>query len=121
MRKRERERAEGGVAPVSGHMTRKMWGLIPVLDCSQLLRFCPSQCKPHVLRIATPDPRVDSPLCTMSGECDTHGRRIDTRTRPPAPEPSEPELQHELCASPETSRLFVYRCRDEYEHDLPLK
>ncbi|XP_008308730.1 glycogenin-1 [Cynoglossus semilaevis] len=49
-------------------MTRKMWGLIPVLDCSQLLRFCPSQCKPHVLRIATPDPRVDSPLCTMSDE-----------------------------------------------------
>ncbi|XP_056248922.1 glycogenin-1a [Seriola aureovittata] len=49
-------------------MTRKMWGLIPVLDCSQLLRLCPSQCKPCAFPITTPDPRVDSPQRTMSDQ-----------------------------------------------------
>uniref|UniRef100_A0A668V787 glycogenin glucosyltransferase n=2 Tax=Oreochromis aureus TaxID=47969 RepID=A0A668V787_OREAU len=49
-------------------MTRKMWGLIPVLDCSQLLRFCPSQCKPFVFPITTPDPWVDPPKRTMSDQ-----------------------------------------------------
>uniref|UniRef100_A0A673CFA0 glycogenin glucosyltransferase n=2 Tax=Sphaeramia orbicularis TaxID=375764 RepID=A0A673CFA0_9TELE len=41
-----------------------MWGLIPVLNCSQLLSFCPSQCKPSASSIRTPDP----PLHTMSDE-----------------------------------------------------
>ncbi|XP_028995040.1 glycogenin-1-like [Betta splendens] len=45
-----------------------MWGLIPVLDCSQLLRFCPSQCKPALCSITTSDPRLDSPLRTMSDQ-----------------------------------------------------
>ncbi|XP_039992711.1 glycogenin-1a isoform X2 [Xiphias gladius] len=45
-------------------MTRKMWDLIPVLGCSQLLRLCPSQCKPFV----SPDPRADSPPRTMSDQ-----------------------------------------------------
>ncbi|XP_047467066.1 glycogenin-1a [Mugil cephalus] len=50
-------------------MTRKMWGLIPVLDYwSQLLRLCPSQCKPFVCSITTPDARVDSPQRTMSDQ-----------------------------------------------------
>ncbi|XP_026158369.1 glycogenin-1-like isoform X2 [Mastacembelus armatus] len=49
-------------------MTRKMWGLIPVLDCSQLLRFCPWQCKPSVCPIATLNPRVDSPHHAMSDQ-----------------------------------------------------
>ncbi|XP_040915959.1 glycogenin-1-like [Toxotes jaculatrix] len=49
-------------------MTRKMWGLIPVLDCSQLLRLCPSQCKPSVIPIATSDPRAHSPQPTMSDQ-----------------------------------------------------
>ncbi|KAK5857672.1 hypothetical protein PBY51_010900 [Eleginops maclovinus] len=44
-------------------MTRKMWGIIPVLDCSQLLSLCPSQCKPS---IATP--KADSPHPTMSDQ-----------------------------------------------------
>ncbi|XP_034000278.1 glycogenin-1a isoform X1 [Trematomus bernacchii] len=44
-------------------MTRKMWGLIPVLDCSQLLSLCPSQYKPS---IATP--KADSPPHTMSAD-----------------------------------------------------
>ncbi|KAK1893550.1 Glycogenin-1 [Dissostichus eleginoides] len=44
-------------------MTRKMWGLIPVLDCSQLLSLCPSQYKPS---IATP--KADSPPPTMSAD-----------------------------------------------------
>ncbi|KAK5917222.1 hypothetical protein CgunFtcFv8_012129 [Champsocephalus gunnari] len=44
-------------------MTRKMWGLIPVLDCSQLLSLCPSQCKPS---IATP--KADSPPQIMSDQ-----------------------------------------------------
>ncbi|GLD47881.1 glycogenin-1-like protein [Lates japonicus] len=45
-----------------------MWGLIPVLDCSQLLRLCPSQCKPSVLPIRAPDPRADSPHRTMTAD-----------------------------------------------------
>ncbi|XP_059209514.1 glycogenin-1-like isoform X1 [Centropristis striata] len=50
-------------------MTRKMWGLIPVLDCSQLLSLCPSQCKPSVRTIiTTPAPPVDSPPRTMSAD-----------------------------------------------------
>ncbi|KAM4541665.1 glycogenin-1a [Odontesthes bonariensis] len=49
-------------------MTRKMWALIPVSDCSQLLRLCPSQCKPSSCPISTPDPRVDSPQRTMSDQ-----------------------------------------------------
>ncbi|KAL7380074.1 hypothetical protein ABVT39_011235 [Epinephelus coioides] len=49
-------------------MTRKMWGLIPVLDCSQLLRLCPSQCKPSVRPIATPGPLLDSPHHIMTDE-----------------------------------------------------
>ncbi|KAM7376133.1 hypothetical protein PAMP_005879 [Pampus punctatissimus] len=49
-------------------MTRKMWGLIPVLDCSQLLKLCSSQCKPAVCSITTPDPRADSSQRTMSAD-----------------------------------------------------
>ncbi|XP_047197784.1 glycogenin-1 isoform X1 [Hippoglossus stenolepis] len=49
-------------------MTRKMWGFIPVLNCSQLLSFCPSQSRPSVVRIATPDPRENSPQRTMSAD-----------------------------------------------------
>ncbi|XP_032356128.1 glycogenin-1 isoform X1 [Etheostoma spectabile] len=49
-------------------MTRKMWGLIPVLDCSQLLSLCPSQCKPSICPIRTPWPRVDAPHHTMSAD-----------------------------------------------------
>uniref|UniRef100_A0A4W6DZQ3 glycogenin glucosyltransferase n=1 Tax=Lates calcarifer TaxID=8187 RepID=A0A4W6DZQ3_LATCA len=49
-------------------MTRKMWGLIPVLDCSQLLRLCPSQCKPSVLPITASDPRADSAHRTMTDQ-----------------------------------------------------
>ncbi|XP_033469869.1 glycogenin-1a isoform X1 [Epinephelus lanceolatus] len=49
-------------------MTRKMWGLIPVLDCSQLLRLCPSQCKPSVRPIATPGPLLDSPHHIMTAD-----------------------------------------------------
>ncbi|CAJ1074377.1 glycogenin-1a [Xyrichtys novacula] len=49
-------------------MTRKMWGLIPVLDCSQLLKLCPSQCKLSILPITTPAPRADSPQRTMSDQ-----------------------------------------------------
>ncbi|XP_069008749.1 glycogenin-1a [Embiotoca jacksoni] len=58
----------GGVSPVTSHVTRKMWGLIPVLDCSQLLRLCHSQSKPSLRSITTPDPRVDSPQRTMSDQ-----------------------------------------------------
>ncbi|XP_058471857.1 glycogenin-1-like [Solea solea] len=49
-------------------MIRKMWGLIPVLDCSQLLRFCPSQCKTSLVSFTTPDPRADPRHCTMSDQ-----------------------------------------------------
>nr|XP_046268618.1 glycogenin-1-like [Scatophagus argus] len=49
-------------------MTRKMWGLIPVLDCSQLLKLCPSQCKPSVWPITSPAPRADPPQRTMSDQ-----------------------------------------------------
>lgn len=59
---------EGGVAAVSGHMSRKMWGLIPVFDCTQLLLLCPSQCKPSVRDIPTTDSTVDPPQSTMAGE-----------------------------------------------------
>lgn len=60
-----------------------MWGLIPVLDCSQLLRFCPSQCKPFVFPITTPDPWVDPPKHTMSGKglADSLRRYTDIGTR----------------------------------------
>ncbi|XP_074517617.1 glycogenin-1a [Sebastes fasciatus] len=49
-------------------MTRKMWGLIPVLDCSQLLSLCPPQCKPSVRLITTLAPLQDSPHHTMSDQ-----------------------------------------------------
>ncbi|XP_019960610.1 glycogenin-1-like isoform X2 [Paralichthys olivaceus] len=49
-------------------MTRKMWGFIPVLNCSQLLSFCPSQSRPSVLRTATPDLRANSPQRTMADQ-----------------------------------------------------
>ncbi|KAM9340816.1 glycogenin-1-like isoform 2-T2 [Symphorus nematophorus] len=49
-------------------MTRKMWGLIPVLDCSQLLKLCPSQCKPFICPITTPAAPADSPHRTMSDQ-----------------------------------------------------
>ncbi|XP_030247918.1 glycogenin-1a [Sparus aurata] len=49
-------------------MTRKMWGLIPVLDCSQLLKLCPSQCKPYICPITTPATRLSSPHGTMADE-----------------------------------------------------
>lgn len=60
----------GGVSGVSvGHVTRKMWGLIPVLNCSQLLSLCPSQCKPsRIIRTRTPQARLDAPRSTMSGK-----------------------------------------------------
>lgn len=58
---------KGGVSEVCGHMTRKMWDLIPVLDCSQLLKLCPSQCKPSACPITTPGKRTDSSRRTMSG------------------------------------------------------
>ncbi|KAF0044049.1 hypothetical protein F2P81_003207 [Scophthalmus maximus] len=72
-----------------------MWSLIPVLNCAQLLRLCPSQCKPPVVRITTGDPRADSPpqRSTMSGEYHrgplrqhSHSRHTDTGT--PTPEHS---------------------------------
>ncbi|XP_034051469.1 glycogenin-1-like isoform X2 [Thalassophryne amazonica] len=49
-------------------MTRKMWGLIPVLDCSQLMSFCPSQCKPSICPSTTPGLQPDSPQHTMTDE-----------------------------------------------------
>ncbi|CAB1433195.1 unnamed protein product [Pleuronectes platessa] len=49
-------------------MTRKMWGFIPVLNCSQLLSFCPPQSRPSVIRIATPDLRENSLQRTMSDQ-----------------------------------------------------
>ncbi|XP_068558422.1 glycogenin-1a isoform X2 [Cebidichthys violaceus] len=45
-----------------------MWGLIPVLDCSQLLSLCATQCKPSVCPITTSAPQVDSPHHTMSDQ-----------------------------------------------------
>ncbi|XP_029973566.1 glycogenin-1a [Salarias fasciatus] len=45
-----------------------MWDLIPALDCSQLLSLCPSQCKPLLFPITTPDPWVDPPKRTMSDQ-----------------------------------------------------
>ena len=78
-RERERERM-GGVSAVSGHMTRKMWGLIPVLDCSQLLKLCPSQCKPYICPITTPATRLSSPHGTMAGKAP---RRLRRHSQPP--------------------------------------
>lgn len=83
----ERERAEaGGVPAASGHMTRKMWDLIiPVLDCSQLLRLCPSQCKPAACPTATPGPCTDAPPRAMAGKARRSfgdSRSEATRTRP---------------------------------------
>lgn len=49
-------------------MTRKMWDLIPVLDCSQLLKLCPSQCKLLICPITTSGAWVDSARRTMSGK-----------------------------------------------------
>ncbi|XP_004082220.1 glycogenin-1 [Oryzias latipes] len=49
-------------------MTRKMWGFIPVVDCSQLLRFWPSQCKPSASVITTHTLRVDSSQRIMSDQ-----------------------------------------------------
>ncbi|XP_056915540.1 glycogenin-1-like [Takifugu flavidus] len=49
-------------------MTRKMWDLIPVLDCSQLLKLCPSQCKLLICPITTSGAWVDSARRTMSDE-----------------------------------------------------
>lgn len=57
-----------------------MWGLIPVLDCSQLLRFCPSQCKPSASVFATHALRVDSPQRTMSGKTQRARPHGGTRT-----------------------------------------
>lgn len=58
----------GGVSAVRGHVTRKMLGLIPAFDCSQLLRLCPPHCKPFVCPIPTPAPRVDCPQRIMAGK-----------------------------------------------------
>ncbi|KAF7657477.1 hypothetical protein LDENG_00026460 [Lucifuga dentata] len=49
-------------------MTRKMWGLIPVLDCYQLFSLCPSQCKPSIWHPSTPRLREDSPQRIMSDQ-----------------------------------------------------
>lgn len=70
----------GGVSAVSGHMTRKMWDLIPVLDCSQLVKLCPSQFKLLICPIKTSGPWVDSARRTMSGKS---RRCSDTRRGPP--------------------------------------
>lgn len=101
-------RTQGGVSAVSSHMTRKMWGLIPVLDCSQLLKLCPLQCKPSVCPITTPAAREDPPHHTMSGKkhrgsADTHSRRTDTGTRPLR---TGPGLRG-LPSSPEISRILT--------------
>lgn len=72
-----RLRHRGACQLSSGHMTRKMWDLIPVLDCSQLFRVCPSQCKPSVWPSTTPDLRVDSHQRTMSGK--KHRAFVDTQ------------------------------------------
>ncbi|TNN78294.1 Glycogenin-1 [Liparis tanakae] len=58
----------GGVSAVTDHVTRKMWGLIPVLDCSQLLSSCTAQCKPSVCPITTSAAREDSTHHTMSDQ-----------------------------------------------------
>lgn len=75
----ERER-KGGVSALGGHMTRKMWDLIPVLDCSQLLKLCPSQCKLLIYPITTSGPRVDSARRNMSGK--SRRGSVDTRRGP---------------------------------------
>ncbi|XP_056281701.1 glycogenin-1a isoform X2 [Pseudoliparis swirei] len=58
----------GGVSAVTDHVTRKMWGLIPELDCFQLLSSCAEQCKPSVCPITTPAAREDSTHHTMSDQ-----------------------------------------------------
>uniref|UniRef100_A0A1A8IG03 glycogenin glucosyltransferase n=1 Tax=Nothobranchius kuhntae TaxID=321403 RepID=A0A1A8IG03_NOTKU len=45
-----------------------MWDLIPVFDCSQLLRLCPSQCKPLLCPIPNLNPRVEPLQTTMSDQ-----------------------------------------------------
>lgn len=45
-----------------------MWDLIPVLDCSQLLKLCPSQCKLLICPTTTSGAWVDSARRTMSGK-----------------------------------------------------
>ncbi|XP_029937618.1 glycogenin-1-like [Myripristis murdjan] len=45
-----------------------MWGLIPVLDCSQLLSLCPPHCKPSSRPSRPADPRADSPQRAMSDQ-----------------------------------------------------
>ncbi|XP_061598884.1 glycogenin-1a [Cololabis saira] len=45
-----------------------MWGLIPVLDCSQLLRLCPPHCHPSIRSSPIPEPRVAPPPRTMSDQ-----------------------------------------------------
>lgn len=84
-----RGRAEaGGVPAASGHMTRKMWDfIIPVLDCSQLLKLCPSQCKPAACPTVTPGLCTDGPPRTMAGKtrrsfANTRNRSTATGTRP---------------------------------------
>ncbi|XP_041828562.1 glycogenin-1a [Melanotaenia boesemani] len=58
-----------GVSAVSGHVTRKMWALITVLDCSQLLRLLPYAVQTvRQPPVPTLDPQVDSPLSTMSDQ-----------------------------------------------------
>ncbi|XP_071381140.1 glycogenin-1-like isoform X1 [Centroberyx affinis] len=49
-------------------MTRNMWDLIPVLNCSQLLSLCPQHSKPSSRPSRPPDPRADSPQRTMSDQ-----------------------------------------------------
>ncbi|KAM3594211.1 uncharacterized protein V6R79_004285 [Siganus canaliculatus] len=49
-------------------MTRKMWALIPVLDCSQLLKLCPSQCKLSICPITTPASWSDPLKPTMADQ-----------------------------------------------------
>lgn len=70
----------GGVSAVTGHMTRKMWDFIPVLDCSQLPRLCPSQCQPAAWPVTSSSRREDSCQRVMSGK-KTH--RGFGRTPPP--------------------------------------
>lgn len=74
----------GGVSCLGGHMTRKMWGFIPVVDCSQLLRFWPSQCKPSASVITTHTLRVDSSQRIMSGKSQRARPHGGTRTAVPA-------------------------------------
>lgn len=87
-----------------------MWGLIPVLDCSQLLRFCPSQCKPFVFPITTPDPWVDTPKRTMSGKrlTDSLRRYTDIGTRSHR---TGPELSCTNCMPPPKYQRVLVKLR----------